>query len=104
AVQAEPPETGPEVQRLFQTIRSAAEETVRRAGAPVKIGIVGEFNSGKSLLLGSLIGYADALPVSEVPTTGNVTALWIKPRPGVQKTELGPYRVELLDRATDGQC
>src|SRR4051812_45554581 len=104
ALQAEPPPAEPGVERVFQAIRSAAEETVRRAGAPVKIGVVGEFNAGKSLLLGGLIGYADALPVSEVPTTGNVTALWIKPRPGVQTTEFGPARVEFLDRDTAIEC
>src|SRR5262249_60530855 len=64
AVQAEPPVTDPAVERLFQEIRAAAEETVRRAGAPVKIGVVGEFNAGKSLLLRSLIGYAAALPIT----------------------------------------
>src|SRR5262245_38959101 len=104
ALGAEPPAAEPGVERLFQSIRSAAEETVRRAGSPVKIGVVGEFNAGKSLLLGGLIGYADALPVSEVPTTGNVTALWIKPRPGLKKTEFGPYHVEFLDRATAVEC
>jgi hypothetical protein len=93
AVQTEPPATEPGVERLFQAIRAAAEETIRRAGSPVKIGVVGEFNAGKSLLLGSLIGYADALPISEVPTTGNVTALCIKPRPGLKKAELGPFGV-----------
>jgi hypothetical protein len=104
ALQAEPPVAEPGVERLFQDIRAAAQETVRRAGAPVKIGVVGEFNAGKSLLLGSLIGYADALPVSEVPTTGNVTALWVKPHPGLHRTEFGPYRVEFLDRATAVEC
>jgi hypothetical protein len=104
ALHAEAPVTDPDVERLFQAIRSAAQETVRRAGSPVKIGVVGEFNAGKSLLLGSLIGYADALPVSEVPTTGNVTALWIKPRPGLRQAELGPYRVEFLDRETALEC
>jgi hypothetical protein len=54
---------------------SAAQETLRRAGSPVKIGVVGEFNAGKSLLLGSLTGYADALPVSEVPTTAGLRIL-----------------------------
>ena len=32
AVQAEPPVTDPGIERLFQEIRSAAQETVRRAG------------------------------------------------------------------------
>jgi hypothetical protein len=104
AVQGEPPATDPAVERLFQEIRTAAEETIRRAGSPVKIGVVGEFNAGKSLLLGSLIGYADALPISEVPTTGNVTALWFRPRPELQATEIGPFRVEFLNRETALEC
>ncbi|MCI0459281.1 MAG: hypothetical protein L0Z62_20220, partial [Gemmataceae bacterium] len=104
ALQTELPATEPGIERLFENIRSAAQETVRRAGSPVKIGVVGEFNAGKSLLLGSLIGYADALPVSEVPTTGNVTALWVKPRAGLHKTEFGPFHVQFLDRETALEC
>src|SRR6516164_3548161 len=100
ALEAESPAVDRGVESLLQTIRSAAQETVRRAGAPVKIGILGEFNAGKTLLLGSLIGYADALPVSEVPTTGNVTALRFRPRPELQRTEVGPFTIEFLDRAT----
>jgi hypothetical protein len=65
---------------------------------------VGEFNAGKSLLLGSLIGYADALPVSEVPTTGNVTALRFRPVPDLRRTEVGPFTVEFLDRGTALEC
>jgi hypothetical protein len=104
ALEAESPATDPGIESLLQTIRSAAQETIRRAGAPVKIGILGEFNAGKTLLLGSLIGYADALPVSEVPTTGNVTALRFRPRPELRQTEIGPFKVEFLDRATALDC
>jgi hypothetical protein len=104
ALDAEPPATDPAIERLFQDIRSTARETVRRAGSPIKIGVVGEFNAGKTLVLGSLIGYADALPVSEVPTTGNVTALRFRPRPELKKTEVGPFTVEFLDRATALEC
>jgi hypothetical protein len=104
ALDAEPPATDHAVERLLQEIRAAAQETVRRAGAPLKVGVLGEFNAGKTLLLGSLIGYADALPVSEVPTTGNVTALHFRPRPGLTQTEVGPFTVEFLDRATALEC
>jgi hypothetical protein len=104
ALEAEPPVTDPAVGRLFQEIRAAAQETVRRAGSPVKIGVVGEFNAGKSLLLGSLIGYADALPISEVPSTGNVTALRFRPQPELRQTEVGPFSVEFLDRDTALDC
>ena len=104
ALEAEPPPPDAAVEGLFQEIRSAAHETIRRAGAPLKIGVLGEFNAGKTLLLGSLIGYADALPVSEVPTTGNVTALHFRSRAEVRQTEVGPFTVEFLDRATALDC
>src|SRR6516164_10105886 len=89
ALEAEPPAPDPAIERLFQDIRSTAQETVRRAGSPIKIGVVGEFNAGKTLVLGSLIGFADALPVSEVPTTGNVTALRFVSRPELRKPRSG---------------
>lgn len=104
ALAAEPAPTEPGIEAVFQEIQTAAQETVRRAGAPVKIGVVGEFNAGKSLLLGSLIGFADALPVSEVPTTGNVTALRLRPQPELKKTTIGPFCIEFLDRETAIEC
>jgi hypothetical protein len=104
ALEAESAAADPGIASLLQTIRTTAQETIRRSGAPVKIGILGEFNAGKTLLLGSLIGYADGLPVSEVPTTGNVTALRFRPRPELRQTEVGPFSVEFLDRATAIDC
>jgi hypothetical protein len=104
ALQGEPTPPDPATEPIFQEIQAVAEETIWRAGQPVKIGIVGEFNAGKSLLLGSLIGYADALPVSEVPTTGNVTALHLCPRAELKQTTLGPFRVEFLDQETAIDC
>jgi hypothetical protein len=85
-------------------LREAAEKTVELANSPVKIGIMGEFSSGKSLLLGSLIGYADALPVSENPTTGNVTAIHIKPQDGFMTTQVDDYTVEYLSHEGVNEC
>ncbi|PPJ62301.1 dynamin family protein [Cuspidothrix issatschenkoi] len=85
-------------------LREAAEKTVELATSPVKIGIMGEFSSGKSLLLGSLIGYADALPVSENPTTGNVTAIHIKPQDGFATTQVDNYTVEYLSHEGVNEC
>jgi hypothetical protein len=65
---------------------------------------MGEFSSGKSLLLGSLIGYADALPVSENPTTGNVTAIHIKPQDGFATTQANNYTVEYLSHEGVNEC
>ncbi len=88
---------------LFR-LREAAEKTVELATSPVKIGVMGEFSSGKTLLLGSLIGYADALPVSENPTTGNVTAIHIIPQDGFATTQLGNFTVEYLSDEGVSDC
>jgi len=85
-------------------LRAAAENTIKLATSPVKIGVMGEFSSGKSLLLGSLIGYADALPVSENPTTGNVTAIHIKPQDGFATTQVDNYTVEYLSHEGVNEC
>ncbi|MDD1413229.1 dynamin family protein [Dolichospermum sp. ST_con] len=85
-------------------LREAAENTVKLATSPVKIGVMGEFSSGKSLLLGSLIGYADALPVSENPTTGNVTAIHVKPQDGFATTQVNNYTVEYLSHEGVNEC
>jgi hypothetical protein len=85
-------------------LRGAAEKTVEMANSPVKIGVMGEFSSGKSLLLGSLIGYADALPVSENPTTGNVTAIHIQPQENFSTTQVTSYSVEYLSHEGVNEC
>ena len=82
----------------------AAQKTVEFATSPVKIGVMGEFSAGKTLLLGSLIGYADALPVSENPTTGNVTAIHLIPQDGFQTTRIDKFTVEYLDHQEVQEC
>ncbi|WP_427160864.1 proteasome protein [Aliinostoc sp. HNIBRCY26] len=85
-------------------LRESAEKTVGLATSPVKIGVMGEFSSGKTLLLGSLIGYGDALPISENPTTGNVTAIHIIPQEGFATTQVGNFTVEYLTREGVNEC
>ncbi len=85
-------------------LRSSAQKTVDLATSPVKIGVMGEFSSGKTLLLGSLIGYADALPVSENPTTGNVTAIHIIPQDEFATTQLSNFTVEYLSHEGVHEC
>ncbi|MFN6566465.1 dynamin family protein [Dendronalium sp. ChiSLP03b] len=85
-------------------LREAADKTVELATSPVKIGVMGEFSSGKTLLLGSLIGYADALPVSENPTTGNITAIHLIPQAGFVTTQLGNFTVEYLAHEGVNEC
>ncbi|MDM9382732.1 dynamin family protein [Chlorogloeopsis sp. ULAP01] len=85
-------------------LQQSAQRVVELASSPVKIGIMGEFSSGKTLLLGSLIGYADALPVSETPTTGNVTAIHLHQQPNLQTTQISKFTVEYLSHEGVKEC
>ncbi|BAZ47535.1 hypothetical protein NIES4103_01360 [Nostoc sp. NIES-4103] len=85
-------------------LREAAQKTVEFATSAVKIGVMGEFSSGKTLLLGSLIGFADALPVSENPTTGNITAIHLIPQDGFSTTGLSNFTVEYLSHDGVDEC
>ncbi|PLZ60121.1 dynamin family protein [Fischerella thermalis WC344] len=88
----------------IQRLKASAQRVVEIASSPVKIGIMGEFSSGKTLLIGSLIGYADALPVSETPTTGNVTAIHLRQQPDLQTTQIGKYTVHYLSDEGVKEC
>ncbi|AFY44238.1 dynamin family protein [Nostoc sp. PCC 7107] len=88
----------------LERLRETAEKTVELATSPVKIGVMGEFSSGKTLLLGSLIGYADALPVNENPTTGNVTAIHLIPQDEFVTTQVGNFTVEYLSHEGVKEC
>jgi hypothetical protein len=73
----------PEGRGCRESVRAEAGELRARADAPVTVGVVGEFSVGKSLLLGTLLGRPDLLPVESRPTTGNITMLLLTPgRPG----------------------
>jgi len=88
----------------LEVVREAALRVEEKAASPVKIGVVGEFSAGKTLLIGSLIGYADALPVSELPTTGNVTSLDFTLVDGLATTKIGPYHIRFLDHDGFREC
>ncbi|GBE93357.1 proteasome protein [Nostoc cycadae] len=88
----------------LERLRETAQKTVELATSPVKIGVMGEFSSGKTLLLGSLIGYADALPVNENPTTGNVTAIHLIPQDEFTTTQVGNFTVEYLSHEGVKEC
>ncbi|GGA54410.1 hypothetical protein CYANOKiyG1_74720 [Okeania sp. KiyG1] len=95
-----------ELNNNLQKVEQAAKKTIELASSPVKIGLMGEFSSGKTLLLGSLIGYADGLPVSENPTTGNVTAIHLDPvqSEDLHKTEFGEFTIKYLSHNEVKEC
>ncbi|MEV6982659.1 hypothetical protein AB0M95_15545 [Sphaerisporangium sp. NPDC051017] len=64
-----------------------AVELVTQADEPITIGVVGAFSVGKSMLIGTLLGRPDLLPTEQRATTGNVTALYLKPGEPGARTE-----------------
>ncbi|MER7730201.1 hypothetical protein ABTX80_04900 [Streptomyces erythrochromogenes] len=65
----------PEAHASRDRVQALAGELASRLDAPVTIGVVGEYSVGKSLLLGTLLGRPDLLPVEAAPSTGNITVL-----------------------------
>jgi hypothetical protein len=100
------PATSPsrEVCEQVEYIRRLAAEAQSAASSAVRIGVVGGFSAGKTLLLGAMIGYADALPQDEEPVTGNITALHFELNDDLQTTEVDPFEVEFLDHDGFADC
>jgi hypothetical protein len=94
----------PELDRCIDDIRASADKIIEQASSPVKIGVVGEFSSGKSLLIGSLLGYADALPIGSDATTGNITAINLVQQEDDQTTNLAKFTVEYLSDREVKEC
>lgn len=51
-------------------------EISRRFGEPYRLGVVGDFNAGKSTLINMLLGRRGAVVEGVVATTGTLTELW----------------------------
>lgn len=94
----------PSLDQAIANLKNAAQETVKKASSGVKIGILGEFGSGKTYLLSSLVDYANFLPISENPTTGNVTALHLKQQEDLQTTNIADWKVEYLNQKGIADC
>lgn len=93
-----------ELPETLQRLEKFAKNTQEKSTSPVKIGIMGEFSSGKTLLIGSLIGYAGALADGETPTTGNVTAIHLIQQSEFKTTEVKEFRVEYLSHEKVKEC
>lgn len=89
---------------LLQRIHQKAQKTAELASESVRLGITGEFSTGKTMLLGSLIGYADALPWSEVASTGNVTVVKIKQQDKLATTILSDFTVTYFSQKAVEDC
>ena len=81
-------------------LKEFADQVISEIDAPLRIGFVGEFSAGKSLLLGVLAGKPDLLPTSMEPTTGNVTELHFSRAAGAApETAIDQVRVRFFRRS-----
>lgn len=76
-VNASPPE---QLQSRLTEARESLQRGLEMADAPLRIAIVGEFNSGKTLLLNALMDSSDLFPCLLQPTTGNVLEVRLQMR------------------------
>ncbi|MGI5180100.1 hypothetical protein ACQEVZ_27615 [Dactylosporangium sp. CA-152071] len=82
----------------------AADDLEIACDEPISIAFVGEYSTGKSLLLGTLLGTPELLPVANEPTTGNVTALQLVPGPADAPVELRDASLSLLSLEQISAC
>lgn len=94
----------PELDRCIDKIRESAGKIIQQVSSPVKIGVVGEFSAGKSLLIGSLLGYADALPIGSEATTGNITAINFVQQEDYETTDFATFTVKYLSDREVREC
>jgi len=95
----------PAVLRLRQEVRQQADDLERQGRDPIAIGVVGEYSVGKSMLIGTLLGRPDLLPVEQRAATGNVTALYLNPgEPGLPTTLDGDAVVEYMSEPELVRC
>ncbi|MFD0748385.1 dynamin family protein [Phytohabitans flavus] len=95
----------PIVDQVLSKVDQLARDLIRLAKDPITIGVVGEFSVGKSMLVGTLLGKPDLLPVHKRPATGNVTALRLEPGEQGQPTERSEHAtVHFLSRQQLIEC
>ncbi|MCF3130385.1 dynamin family protein [Streptomyces olivochromogenes] len=95
----------PEAYASRDRAQALAAELQSRLAAPVTIGVVGEYSVGKSLLLGTLLGKPDLLPVEAGPSTGNITVLELsRGEPGSSTQKSDTAEVTFLTESQLAQC
>lgn len=95
---------GPGASEMRGQLVREAERMQRLAAGPITIGVVGEYSAGKSLLLGLLLGRPDLLPVSDDPTTANVTALHLSQGPPSRPAGITTAQVDYLSSDDLDDC
>jgi hypothetical protein len=92
-----------ELHNRIERLQQEAQKLVTRVCEPVKIAVMGEMKASKTTIIGSLLGYAGILPISEVAATGNVTYLRIIQTKGKQETSF-EFTVKYFNKAEAKDC
>lgn len=80
-----PADLGPGVART----RDQAGKVLDATRHPYQLGVLGEFSAGKTMFIASLLGL-EGLLIGDQPTTGNVTAYWVRQgEPGTASKIIG---------------
>ncbi|GIH25915.1 hypothetical protein Aph01nite_42250 [Acrocarpospora phusangensis] len=88
-----------ELGRSLSRVREQADQVLTAARQPYVLGVLGEYSAGKTMLIASLLGLLDDLSIGDRPTTGNVTAFWLRQgRDG--KTRISESRVSYISANT----
>ncbi|MFJ6213813.1 hypothetical protein ACIQGZ_10850 [Streptomyces sp. NPDC092296] len=91
--------------KAYRDSRRELVELRRVAGTPVTFGVVGEFNAGKTSVIGALLGDPELLPVHNRPATAQVSALSLSVGEPGQPTRLGDRAVvEFFDHQEVADC
>ena len=93
----------PRAADAIQRFLAAADEITKLASEPVRLALIGRYSSGKSKLIGALLGNPELLPSDWGPTTGNVTVLRVNTGEVQQATRLDLSISFLTDEAL-GAC
>ncbi|BCJ39521.1 hypothetical protein GCM10010168_62310 [Actinoplanes ianthinogenes] len=90
---------------LADRIEKARQRVLAAAAEPVTVAFVGQFTTGKSVLLGALLGDPGLLPATANATTGNITALHPVVDPGDGPTRVqDPVAVRYFDGPALAAC
>ncbi|GII90654.1 hypothetical protein [Sinosporangium siamense] len=68
----------PDLGEALRRLHTSADEIRALVAEPVRLALIGRYSSGKSRLIGTLLGNPALLPSEWDPTTGNVTVLRLR--------------------------
>ena len=92
---AGPPDT---IMSKLHESRELLQRGSELADAPLRIALVGEFNSGKTLLLNSMLDSTDLFPCLLQPTTGNVLEVRVLLRPEERPPEIRKATISFFNQ------